>query len=291
MVRLQPFIDADVLRYEVGFGSEFKEPDGSTTINGFDSVLELLERKVKEIVTETDSTETPVFYLSAGSSMIEQINKRRIKDSIEIIEWKPNYREAIAVTKPYKGNRTNSKPFHFDNLSMYIYNNYDCKLAIGLEADDLISIDSNLSNLTTNSTGVRPIICSRDKDLKITPGLHYGWACGKSPSFPVREITKLGFLEEPKKGKLVGGGLMFFFAQVLMGDSTDNIPGLQGYGPVASYKLLKDCSTEEEMYKVVCNEYLVRNNATKDYFKEQMNLLWICQEMDDGVPVMYKEPI
>jgi hypothetical protein len=298
LVRLQPLIDADVLRYEVGFGSEFKQPDGSVEINNFDSVLELLDRKVKEIIVETDSTESPIMYLTASQSMIDQINKRRTKDNVELINYKPNFREDIAKTKVYKGNRTSPKPFHFANLSMYIYNNYDCKLAIGMEADDLISIDNNILRSTSMATfentpsqkGATPIICSRDKDLKITPGLHYSWACGKSPSHPVREIDKIGFLEEPKKGKLIGGGLKFFYAQVLMGDSTDNIPGLAGYGPVAAYNLLKDCVTEEEMYHTVRNTYLL-NECPDEYLREQMNLLWIVQSLDvDGNPVMYEAP-
>lgn len=236
-----------------------------------------------------------MIYLTADRKMLDRINKRKEKEGSEKIEYLPNFREALAKTKPYKGNRTASKPFHYDNLSMYLYNTFDCKLAIGIEADDLLSIDQNVNELWCKDNcayDIQTVICSRDKDLKITPGLHYGWACGKNPSYPLREIDVLGYLERNTKGKVSGGGLKFFYAQLIMGDPTDNIPGIPGRGEVFAYNLLSECTTEEELFEKVIDAYgsmeLPEGLLVRDYFKEQANLLWIVQQLnDDGTPMLY----
>jgi hypothetical protein len=290
-MRIKPLIDADVLRYHVGFGSQWIETDEVTgekkqVIGGFDSCVGLLEIILQEVNEAVDANEPPVMYLTADPALIDSINKKRKFYGEAPLKYEPNYREKIVTTKPYKGTRKSEKPFHYLNLTHYIYENFDCKIAIGMEADDLISIDAR----QMQADGVyHPVICSRDKDLKITPATHFGWTCGKSLAFGPKKIDQFGYLDAPVKDKMLGGGLMFFYSQLLTGDTVDNIPGLPNYGIAKAYKLLKDCKTEEELYNITTAQYeRVMGEEWRKYFKEMASLLWITQELDtNGQPVPY----
>ena len=41
----------------------------------------------------------------------------------------------------------------------------------------------------------------------------------------------------------------WFYCQLIMGDTTDNIQGVPGAGKKKAYEVLKDCSTELERYE------------------------------------------
>ena len=125
------------------------------------------------------------------------------------------------------------------------------------------------------------IICSRDKDLRICPGWHYSWECGKQPSVGPVETDALGWLESKKSGATLGYGLAFFYYQMLVGDSADNIPGLPGCGDARAKKLLEGADTEMELFKRVKEAYKERGMG-KEYFLEQANLLWMIQQRGIG---------
>lgn len=91
-----------------------------------------------------------------------------------------------------------------------------------LEADDLIGILGTHPKLEG-----RCIIVSVDKDLKQIPGEHYN---------PVKDIFSEVSPEDAQ---------YLLHLQWLMGDSTDNIPGLPGIGPKKAEKLLYGLFPEE----------------------------------------------
>lgn len=165
--------------------------------------------------------------------------------------------------------------------------NYEYVVAIGMEADDLLCVD-----LVKDGDGLNVVCCSRDKDLRMVPGLHYGWPVGKQPPFGPKRVTELGELELKGGEKLVGTGLKFFYAQTIMGDPTDSIPGLSGGGPVAAYKCLHECETEEEMFKGVSKLYEGHYGETwREEMYEQCHLLYMIRELDEeGQPIKYIMP-
>jgi 5'-3' exonuclease len=229
----------------------------------------MFDRKVNEICQEAGGTEPPILFYTG----------------------KRNFRDEIAEKKEYKGNRKEAKkPFHFNNLKAYAIATYDCRMQEGLEADDLLCIEQ-MSRIAESDT----IICSRDKDLRQCSGWHFTWECGKQASIPPYYVRGLGELTLEKKGKqnkLSGNGLMFFYAQVLMGDTVDNIPGLKGYGPVKVYELLRDAGTESELFSI-CKATYEENyeeNALEELI-EQARLVYMIKELDqDGNPVMWEPP-
>lgn len=284
---MKPLIDADVLRYEVGFSGQIKDEDGNDVILDFDRVSELLDEKIKLICKEVGATEPPTLYLTGDEFLAKELNRRLVFQGMEPIELKPNFREAIAITKKYKGNRKSNKPFHFYNLSAYMVGTYDCVVTNGIEADDAMCIRQYQSWYDNNDT----IICSRDKDLRISPGWHYSWECGKQASIGPIYTDELGWLEKRPDGKVLGYGLSFFYYQMLVGDTVDNIAGVPGVGPVKAFKLLTEGEdkSEQGMYQKVVKAY---QEAFKDdwkvHIREMANLLWMVRETKDGEPVLYK---
>lgn len=256
-------IDGDILRYEIGFAGQPKDKEtGETSILPFETVNEILEGRIKTIRQDTNPEASVEIYLTIDKKLAKKLG----------IEYKPNFRDSIAITKPYKGTRKNDKPYHFDNLTTILLHTYNCILACGIEADDLIGREQHEAEPETT------IICSRDKDLRQVPGWHYSWECGKQPSHGPFLATELGclFYTDDKKPKLMGYGGLFYYYQLLAGDVVDNIPGLPGIGEVKAYKLLKDCKTLEEADKIIHEKYKeVLGDEYTTYLREQSTLLRI----------------
>lgn len=254
---MQPLIDGDILRYEIGAIGDIDGP------KSFEFVQEVLDGRIRDICFAVNATEEPIIYLTGSQ----------------------NFRNEIAVTKPYKGTRKEEKPYHFRNITTYLHNQYRVVLHEGLEADDLMSIEQTRRKDQT-------VICSRDKDLRMVPGFHYGWECGAQREWGPRFVEPLGDLEltDGKPKKISGTGLKFFYSQLLTGDTVDNIPGCPGVGAVKAYSILKDLTTEREMYQAVRNFY-AEKDLTEEYFREQVNLLWMVQDLnEDGSPVLWRPP-
>lgn len=254
-------------------------------IRDFEFVAKLFDQKVNEICAEVWATEPPVLYLTNDRRMHKKVNKQLKKEGKEEIEYLPNFRDEVAQKRVYKGNRKSEKPFHYDNLTAYIFANYDTKVAVGMEADDLMSIDqyARLDSLDT-------IICSRDKDLRITPGMHFGWECGRQAQFGPVRVSEIGEIKlNGKRDSIKGTGLKFFYSQVLTGDQVDNVPGLPRCGAVKAFSTLADLTTEEELFDAVASLYEAKYGDTwKEEMLEQCRLLWMVRETDElGNPIQY----
>ncbi len=248
---MKPLIDADVLRYEIG-----SMGDGDDGPLSFDYVREYLDNRVQDICQAVEATEDPILYITTGE----------------------NFRHELAVTKGYKANRNKEKPFHFQNLTAYIKNQYEYVEAIGIEADDAMSIDQREDT----------VICTRDKDLRMVPGWHYGWECGQQREVHLHYVEEDGSIWM-EKDKLRGNGLAFFYAQLLMGDQVDNIPGCPGIGPKKTFDALGDLHVDMMFDKV--REVYYSKGCDDDMILEQGRLLWMVRELDsEGNPVLWNFP-
>ena len=277
---MQPLIDGDILVYEVAFSGQFKDEEtDEVRPHPFEYVAEILDDKIRQICDAVWATEEPIIYLTG----------------------KTNFRFDIAKTKPYKGNRYKDKPFHYKNLRAYMKHKYNTVEVEGIEADDAMCIEQ-----TKRIGSLDTIICSRDKDLRICEGMHFGWEIGNSPQFGPKRVSYLGELQfeykeevdaktgEPKEvlKKVRGEGLKFFYAQLIMGDPVDNIPGLPRGGPFTVKAALEPCETELEMFEVVLGLYEKRyGEEARERLLEQARLLWMVRETDEeGNPVMWEFP-
>ena len=162
---------------------------------------------------------------------------------------KDNFRNEIAVTAPYKGNRTTPKPKHLQLLRDYLVSSWDAKISVGQEADDSIAIEHVARNCES-------IIASIDKDFLQLRGNHW--------NFVKKEMTVV--TEEE--------ALLNFYLQVLTGDRVDNIIGLKGIGPVKAKQRLAGCQSATEMYLACVEAY----GGSTERVIENCQLLWLRRE-------------
>lgn len=265
-------IDADILAYECPWAGQYKdETTGELIMKDFDHVEEHLEMKLREITEDCFSDEPPLLFLT-GDDKLGRLLKR---------SFAPNFRHEAAVTKPYKGNRKADKPLHYDNIRAYMLSRYDCVVSDGCEADDELAMHQ----------GPDTVICSVDKDLRMIPGWHYTWSVGKRPSIPKYFVEPMGELRVDGK-KLWFTGLKGFYAQLLMGDSVDNIQGIPGMGPAYACKLLQGATSERELYELVRARYLQEwPQEGIQKLREHAALIWMVRERNpDGSLKMYRPP-
>lgn len=142
-----------------------------------------------------------------------------------------NYRVKVATLKPYKGNRVQEKPPYYQEARDYLVKWWQAQIIDGMEADDAIGIEQY------KYPDRRTCICSIDKDLDTIPGWHYNWRKGLLYNTSLEEADR------------------FFYTQMLTGDSTDNIPGVLGVGPIKARRLLDPLTSEDEMRRAVMAEY------------------------------------
>lgn len=164
---------------------------------------------------------------------------------IVYLTGKDNFRNEVATLQQYKGNRYNPdgsrkkpQPPLLPAARACLERTYQAEMQHTQEADDALSIAQTAFNAAYESgqSSIRSIISTIDKDLLICPGLHHDIASSK-----LQEVSKFGSLHLVN-GKCKGTGLLFFYAQLLMGDNTDNIPGLPRVTEemVVSYGLRRD---------------------------------------------------
>lgn len=159
-----------------------------------------------------------------------------------------------ATVKEYQANRKGKKkPKHLAALRAYIRENRrDVLFHEDQEADDGMA-QGNYNALLAGDPALS-VICSADKDLRMCSGWHLDQQTGE-----LVYVSGYGSIElvEGKPKKVVGYGTAFFWAQMLMGDAADNIPGLPAMGPATMVrykafhtksliKLLDQCEDEDE---------------------------------------------
>ena len=293
---MRALIDGDILTYECAVAGVYKDEEtGEEIIKDFSKVIPVIDGKIADICKAVGSTEPPLIFLSGNEQLVSQIN-RATKFTGESIKWEPNFRYERAKLRPYKSQRKKEKPYHLNNIQLYLYGQYETNISIGCEADDELAI------WQSKQTGPdKTIICSRDKDLKQVEGWHYGWEVNFQPEYGPIYVDGLGELimtkkvietegKEVVKKKVSGNGLKFFYAQVLMGDPVDTIPGLPKCGPVKAYNLLSGTTTEEEMFIATRDAYIEVYGACKwkEQMQEQIDLVWMVRERVSGELVMHK---
>ena len=154
----------------------------------------------------------------------------------------------------YKANRENQpKPTHHEALGLFLKQEWDAQVTIGQEADDALGIHQEYFNQKLlDGQDDESCICSIDKDLLQIPGYHF--------NFVKNEFTTVNY----------NAGLKHFYSQLLIGDRTDNIFGINGIGPVKTAKLFSTSMEEQQLF-CICrglyedDERLLRNGR----------LLWI----------------
>lgn len=175
------------------------------------------------------------------------------------------------IDPSYKANRTTPDPQHRALCREHLIEKWGAISVSSLEADDLCGIYQSEDT----------IICGIDKDLLQIPGKHYQWEIVRGGNV-VREARFIDVTPVE--------GLRNFYKQVLTGDTSDNIVGIKGIGPVKASKLIDHLETEGDMISEVLYFYAssLETDETEEgekRFYRNCNLLWIMRELG----VMYED--
>lgn len=260
---MKALIDADILAYEFGNMVQLEEPDKPLE---WEIVRSMVDDRINQIVEATGSDSYSCY----------------------LTDSKSNFRLEVATILPYKGQRKQEKPYHWEAIRQHLIDNHGAEVQYGIEADDRLGIEQckflatvdeddlacgKIGNKYVNST----VICSRDKDLHMIPGWHYSWAVGK-------QEERLWFQDETS-------ALRCFYKQLLTGDrSTDNILGLYGVGSSSQLvKRLEEIDEELLMFEHVFKCYEDRFGSYASQFMwENAALLWMLREEPVEVPFFDK---
>lgn len=253
-------IDADIVVHRVGFTTE-ADSEGIARVRT-DEMLET-------ILAETQATEYECW----------------LSDTRE-----NNFRYKIYPA--YKANRVAPRPKHYDVIKEHMITQWGARFAHEMEADDALGIAQDKeftpfghapikaegSVSVDEETFHSTIICSIDKDLLQIPGLHYNF---------VTKILRTVFPWE---------GLQWFYQQLLIGDTSDNVLGCEGIGiKKAGQAILPICPEEGEgaLLRKVFETYQAQSKKQKDKSKQKSleeivshirlagNLLKIRQQEDE----------
>ena len=168
----------------------------------------------------------------AKSYITHQVQKWQeatgVSDVVMCLSSYPTFRHQLSTE--YKANRTGRrKPLGLRDLRTWLSAEWPTRCHENLEADDVMGI------LMTSGQYRDPIMVTADKDMRTIPG--------KLLRMDVMEINTL-----PDANRN-------WMTQALVGDTSDNYPGLKGFGPVKAEKLLADCKTLPDMWDTVVGAY------------------------------------
>jgi 5'-3' exonuclease len=261
-------IDGDTLVYRCGFSAEksyYLIDDGTGhNIELFDDYKSAKARETERptVIWSRKEIQPVEFALQATKTTIEAIlDKAKPKDYIIYLSGRKNFRYDIADY--YKGNRDHqSKPRYWSDIRIYLIQHWGARVTDGIEADDAIGIAASGSG--------RSCIVSNDKDLDQIAGWHFDW-----PKNRVYEISR-------KSGDFA------LYSQILSGDPTDNVPGLDGIGPVKAGRILEGAKNTTELFERCWAQYRDRyGDGAKKYFLEQARLIYIHRKENDE----YRPPV
>jgi len=145
-------VDADLMLYQIGFATqrniysvwlEGHEGDPSYVMSDkrkLNKILKLHENYElhKEVYVQP--------FLSASTTIdqvIAGLKKRLGTPSCNMelyLTGENNFREEVATILPYKGNRTQDKPVHYQRIKEYLISKHHAEVIDGQEADDALSI-------------------------------------------------------------------------------------------------------------------------------------------------------
>ena len=140
---------------------------------------------------------------------------------------KGNFRKMLTPT--YKANRKKANiPPLLNELTKYVQESYDAVYKAGYETDDLVA-----SMWAKNKE--ESIIVSIDKDYLQFPAIIYNYHYN-------HQSIKVQTKQE---------ALYFFYEQMIVGDTADNVNFCKGYGKAYCKKAFKECTTAYQFRRKV----------------------------------------
>jgi len=196
---------------------------------------------------EPDKKEEGFVALGRANDILNRIGDRcQVEEHRIYLSGVDNFR--YKLYPDYKAHRrVVPKPPHLEWVRNYLVKKWGAIVVHGMEADDAIGIAAKRHF----------IVASIDKDLKQISGEHY--------NFVKDEFEVVS--EEQASYNL--------YAQMLTGDSSDGVKGIQGIGPVNAKRILEGLS-RENMHLTVMEYY-----DDPDRFLLNLRLLSVLRTQDE----------
>ena len=244
-------VDADGLLYLAGFGVQkalyqvvLEDGKGELDTVWFPSAKEIKvflseNPDLSEVGREKHIEVGPLEHaLQIAKSKLQDI-QRLYGNRMEVYirgDNQKNFRNDIATLWPYKGNRSQEKPEHFEAIRQYLIEHWNAYKVERHEVDD--EIGCRMSEIQS-SHYYEPIVVSPDKDLDQLPGEHYNY-----------KSNVQYYVDEDEARR-------WFWMQVLTGDYSDNVRGCWGVGEKGAAQYIDDILhlDDEEVWSIVVAKY------------------------------------
>lgn len=275
-------IDGDVLIYRAGFSAQSRSPELSHALHNVKVILKFLLKhfntdRAKIFLSNSDKNKNFRYHIAPDykanrATVCKTCTGTALEDIGLCLKGDGAYRgfKCPLCQTIFPG----PKPYHFDDIRRYLIDYFNAHVVMSGEADDWLCVD----------IGPDHVIVSIDKDLLMVPGTHF--RMHTTETIEVNDPGEL-ILEETKyktgknRKQLKGHGYRWFFAQMLLGDSIDNIKKpKKGQGPKEIYDLLNNCTNPIECFRVVSKEYHEAGLSSEDIMKNA-RLLWIQRKPDE----------
>lgn len=238
-------IDGDVLAYNAckpRWQSKYKIENETQFVSLDDNGKKL----APEFTQEEDRYYLEESWENFKTNLDKLVSKLFCDDYVMAVAGENNFRKLMYPE--YKMNRhaDPTKQNHFVPVLRQLAAAEDLAIrAHGREADDLICTWA----FEARAANIDYIVCSIDKDLLCIPGKH--WRIHKE------ELVEISELE----------ALKHYYMQLLVGDTTDNIPGVPKVGPKTAEKAFLGVETEQELQEIVVSHYIA---AYDEFWREML---------------------
>ena len=265
----------------------------------------------------------------AAKQMVEKRKKEVLELSPTVrtfrcfISHPKNFRKLIDTTIPYKGSRP-PKPKAIGLVREYFQSKYGAQMLPYLEADDHTAMNHWASH---EDGSYRTVLVDQDKDLdqvpghRVIPGLNRTVFKVKIPGEEVKVLngfnkavewlgdqegdiveTKVQTRKPAKKFITPEEANLSFYRQLLTGDRTDDIPGIDGLGAKTAEQILPEPECVNSLYAKVLDTYLdyyqddcysevlrmIFERAQLLYMKRFPNDLWLPPKQDQPETSSYQ---
>lgn len=150
----------------------------------------------------------------------------------------------------YKANRKRIEPpAYLQNVREFLCTDWDAKVIVGYEADDAIGIHHDRD---------QTVICSNDKDFLQIAGDHYNFVTLTYSSIDDEEAN------------------YHYWYQMLIGDKSDNVPGIIGYQAYKTAEKILTSMPADEWPRHIQNMY-----GDDEWFYRNRTLLRILRSEDE----------
>ncbi len=214
----------------------------------------------------------------------------------------------IAIQKKYQGQRSSDdKPRYLEAVRDFMAGLDGQERGVAwetAEADDGMA-QAGWENYRAGTSDLC-VIVTKDKDLRMVPSLHMDWDSGMIRDTSQDPFGWIGIREKVgNNGKITkkydGWGTKFFWLQMLMGDTADNIQGLPkapvgkdgkmvSCGQIAAVKLLADAKNDRECLRICMDLYKQNDyvhwqkgdtHSWQDVFWSEAQMLWMQRTPGD----------